>query len=82
MMQRVEQPIGETFASNLEICYEVLLYLASRMARLPAGEALEYLSGDPEAAAKISAWCEAREFTLVCSERLPDDRWRFVIKKG
>jgi TusA-related sulfurtransferase len=82
MMHRAEQPIGETFTSNLEICYEVLLYLASRMARLPAGEALEYISNDPEAAAKISAWCEAREFTLTCCERLPDDRWRFVIEKG
>lgn len=82
MMQMAEQPIGETFTSNLEICYEVLLYLASRMARLPDGEALEYISGDPDAAAKISAWCDARAFTLTCCERLPDDRWRFVIEKG
>lgn len=28
-----ELPIGETFASDLEICYEVLLYLSSRLAR-------------------------------------------------
>ncbi|PJF42327.1 MAG: hypothetical protein CUN50_04625 [Candidatus Thermofonsia Clade 1 bacterium] len=77
-----EPPIGETFASSLEICYEVLLYLSSRLARLKDGEALEYFSGDPSAEAKISAWCDARGYHLRACEPLPDGRWRFVIQKG
>ncbi len=77
-----ELPIGETFASNLEICYEVLLYLSSRLARLKAGEALEYLSADPSAEAKIRAWCDARAYTLAACEQLLDGRWRFVIQRG
>lgn len=81
MSLSAEPPIGATFDSNLEICYEVLLYLSSRMARLKAGEALEYISGDPEAEAKIKAWCDARDYTLTLCEQLPDGRWRFVIQK-
>ncbi|MBO9309519.1 MAG: sulfurtransferase TusA family protein [Chloroflexi bacterium] len=82
MSQTFEPLIGESFDSNLEICYEVLLYLASRMARLRAGEVFEYLSGDPSAESKIKDWCDARAFRLATCERLPDGRWRFVIEKG
>lgn len=77
-----ELPIGETFASDLEICYEVLLYLSSRLARLQAGEALEYFSGDPSAEAKIRDWCDARAHTLLACEQQSNGRWRFVIQKG
>ncbi|MCS6871077.1 MAG: sulfurtransferase TusA family protein [Anaerolineae bacterium] len=76
-----EPSIGETFGSSLEICYEVLLFLSSRIARLKAGEAFEYISGDPDAEMKIKDWCDARAYKLTLCERLPDGRWRFVIEK-
>ncbi len=50
----------DTFATGLEICYEVLLYLSSCLARLKPGEVLEFITADPEAADKIPAWCDAR----------------------
>ena len=71
----------DTFATGLEICYEVLLYLSSRLARLTAGEVLEFITADPEAAEKIPSWCDAREYTLLGSERLPDGRQQFLIRK-
>jgi TusA-related sulfurtransferase len=75
------QPPGDTFDSNLEICYEILLYLSSRLARLKPGEALEYITGDPEAGEKIPPWCDARGYTLLKSGPTPDGRQRFLIQK-
>ncbi|GAB4555429.1 MAG: hypothetical protein OHK0023_26650 [Anaerolineae bacterium] len=69
------------FASDLEICYEVLLYLSSRLAKLAAGEVLEYITGDAEAEGKIVAWSEQRDITLLAHERLADGRWRFLLQK-
>lgn len=71
----------DTFDSNLEICYEILLYLSSRLARLAPGERLEFITGDPEAADKIPAWCDLRGYTLLESGPTPDQRQRFVIQK-
>ena len=68
----------DSFATSLEICYEVLLYLSSRLARLTPGEVLEFITADPEAADKIPSWCDAREYTLLGSEQLPDGRQRFL----
>lgn len=71
----------DTFASNLEICYEVLLYLSSRLAKLAAGEVLEYITGDAEAEEKIVAWSEQRDIAVLEHERLADGRWRFLLQK-
>lgn len=75
------QPPHDSFASDLEICYEVLLYLSSRLARLKPGEALEYITGDPEAGEKVPTWCDHRDYTLLESALLPDGRYRFLIRK-
>lgn len=72
---------ADTFASNIEICYEILLYLSSRLAKLSPGDVFEFVTGDPEANDKIPAWCEARDYTLRSSHVLPDGRWRFLIQK-
>jgi TusA-related sulfurtransferase len=72
---------NDSFASNLEICYEVLLYLSGRLARLKPGEVLEYITADPDAFNKISAWCEQRDYTLLEAVALPDGRSRFLIRK-
>lgn len=70
------------FASNMEICFEILLYLSSRMGKLKAGETFEFITSDPAAIDKIPLWTEQREFDLLTSELLPDGRYRFLIRKG
>lgn len=72
---------NDTFSTDLVICYEVLLYLSSRLARLAPGETLEFVTGDPEAAETIPPWCEAREYTLIERTTLTDGRLRFLIRK-
>jgi TusA-related sulfurtransferase len=77
-----QEPVSQdTFESNLEICYEVLLYLSSRLARLKPGEIFEFITGDLSAGEKIPDWCDQREYSLLKSESLPDGRLRFLIKK-
>lgn len=71
---------GDTFVTDLEICYEVLLYLSSRVRALPAGATLEFISGDPQAEEKIRTWTEQRDYSLLACDKLPDGRWRFVIQ--
>ncbi len=72
---------ADTFASRLEICYEVLLYLSSRLARLRPGETLEFITTDPGAGEKIPSWCEMRGYTLLSSQVLPDGRHQFLIRR-
>ena len=72
---------NDRFASNLQICYEILLYLASRMAKLAPGDVFEFITRDPDAIEKIPTWCDTRNFTLCAVDPLPDDRWRFLIQK-
>jgi TusA-related sulfurtransferase len=70
-----------TFASDLEICYEVLLYLSSRLARLKSGEVLEFITGDADAEDKITEWTDERDYPLLDVSTLPDGRHRFLIRK-
>ena len=72
---------ADSFDTNLQVCYEILLYLSSRLAKLQTGEIFEFVSGDAEAADKIEAWCEARGFTLLENGFSPDGRFRFLIQK-
>ncbi len=71
----------DVFSTGLDVCFEVLLYLSSRMARLKSGETLEFIARDPGAEEKIQEWCDLRGSTLQLSERLPDGRQRFLIQK-
>lgn len=71
----------DRLALDLEICYEVLLYLSSRMARLGPGEVLEFITGDLTADTKLPTWCEMRGYRLLEHSELPDGRWRFLIQK-
>lgn len=77
----LDQP-DDRFDSNLEICFEILLYLSSRMAALEPGGVLAFVSGDPEAPGKIPPWCEARGYTLLEQRTEPDGRVRFVIRRA
>jgi TusA-related sulfurtransferase len=74
-------PQNDEFASNLQVCYEILLYLSSRLARLQPGETLAFTTSDPEAEEKIPEWCDARGYTLLESGLSDDGRLRFVIQK-
>ena len=72
---------ADSFDSNLQICYEILLYLSSRLARLQPGAVMEFISGDLEAGEKVASWCEMRGFTLLESGLASDGRLRFLIQK-
>lgn len=82
MSAALSESPDDTFATGLPVCYELLLYLSSRLARLNAGETLEFITGDPESDDQIPPWCEARHYTLLDSQPLPDGRRRFLIRKG
>jgi TusA-related sulfurtransferase len=71
----------DVFSTGLDVCFEVLLYLSSRLARLAPGETLEFIARDPASEDKIQQWCDLRGYTLQLSERLPDGRQRFLIQK-
>ncbi|MCC7208016.1 MAG: sulfurtransferase TusA family protein [Anaerolineae bacterium] len=76
----LDQP-DDSFDSNLEICFEILLYLSSRMAKLEPGGVLAFVSGDPDAPDKIPTWCDERGFTLLGHQPEPDGRVRFLIRR-
>jgi TusA-related sulfurtransferase len=65
-----------------QICAEVLLFVAARMARLQVGQTLRFTSGDAEAPAKIEAWCADRDYPILASTLLADNRWQFLIEKA
>ena len=69
----------DSFESNLAVCYEVLLYLSSRLMRLPPGMPFTFITSDPEAAEAIPDWCDARGFSLLESDRQSDNHWKFVL---
>ncbi len=71
----------DSFCTNLAVCYEVLLYLSSRMAKLKIGQVLEFVTSDPSAAEKVPTWCDLRQFVLVDSYQLADGRQRFLIQR-
>jgi len=75
------QPINDEFASNLQVCFEILLYLSSRLTKLQPGETLAFTTGDPEAGDKIPPWCDERGYTLLSSGSSEDGRQRFLIQK-
>ncbi len=78
--QSIQSP-QDAFSTGLDVCFEVLLYLSSRLARLKPGETLEFIARDPGAEDKIQDWCDMRGYTLQRTERLPDGRQRFLIQK-
>ncbi len=69
------------FDSNLEICYEILLYLSSRLGKLSPGDVFEFVTGDPTAGDKIPDWCDQRGYILLDQQVLADGRHRFLIRK-
>ncbi len=75
------QEAQDSFDSNLPVCYEVLLYLASRMHKLEPGETLEFITGDTSAANRIAEWCDMRGYTLLTHDKAQDGRLRFVLQK-
>jgi len=72
---------ADTFSTRLEVCYEVLLFLASRMQKLAAGQILEFISCDPDAEPEISAWVALHNYELVQIEPLADGQTRFLIRR-
>ncbi len=71
----------ETFTTDLNVCYEVLLYLAWLMQKLPEDELLEFIASDPNAENEITAWVELRGYVLVSVEHLENSKIRFLIRR-
>lgn len=71
----------DSFETDVSVCFELLLFLSGRLAKLPAGAPLEFISRDPQAHERIVAWCEERGYTLHEARLLPDGRQRFVISR-
>jgi len=69
----------DLFESNLAVCYEVLLYLSSRLMRLPPGAPFTFVTADPNAAEAIPPWCDLRGFSLLSAQRESDGRWKFEL---
>lgn len=79
-MTELQSP-SDSFASHLQVCYEVLLYLASRMMKLQPGEIFEFVTSDAGAVDEIPPWCDLHGYTLLSVEPQPDQQWRFLIRK-
>ena len=69
----------DLFESNLIVCYEVLLYLSSRLMRLPPGAPFTFVTSDPDAAETIASWCDLRGYSLSSIHREPDGHWKFEL---
>jgi len=73
---------ANSFASDMLVCYEIRLYLSSRLTKLAEGEPFEFLTSDPDAPGAIPEWCDLRGFTLLNyepAESRTDGRARFVL---
>lgn len=74
----------DRFSSTMQVCYEILLYLNSRMGKLQPGEVLEFVTTDPGTQDEIPQWCELRGYTLLSVEQIaatPLEQWRYTIQK-
>ncbi|NJL92311.1 MAG: sulfurtransferase TusA family protein [Anaerolineae bacterium] len=71
----------DTFSTQLEVCYEVLLFLSTRMQRLAPGEILEFISCDPDAPRAVEEWTALRSYELLAVEALEDGQTRFLIRR-
>jgi TusA-related sulfurtransferase len=71
----------DSFTTDMNVCYEVLMYLAGLMNKLPEGDVLEFITSDPNAEAEIRPWIELREYTLVSVDTQPDGKKRFLIRR-
>ena len=73
--------VDDTFSTGLEVCTEVLLYLASRMNQLAEGETLAFVSSDPNAANEIIPWVEMRGYTLIDITQIDDTHTQYLIRR-
>jgi len=76
--------LANSFATDMLVCYEIRLYLSSRLAKLAEGVPFEFLTTDPDAPEAIPEWCDQRGYTLISSELAEtrtDGRSRFVISR-
>lgn len=71
----------DQWATDLAVCFEVKLYLASLMHKLKPGEILAFISSDPQAEDELSEWVSLRGYDLLMIEQLDDKRTRFLIQR-
>jgi len=72
---------ADSFSTGLEVCTEVMLFLASRMQKLAPGEVFEFISSDPNAANELIPWIEMRGFELLDFQEIADHQIRFLIRR-
>jgi TusA-related sulfurtransferase len=72
---------NDSFSTGLEVCTEVLLYLALRMHQLADGEILAFVSSDPNAANEIIPWVEMRGYALIDIKQIDDSWTQYLIRR-
>jgi len=73
--------VADSFTSGLEVCFEILLYLNSRMRHLAPGQCFEFITTDSQARDRVADWCDLRGYTLLTAEPTPENGWRLLIQK-
>jgi len=74
--------MSDSFSTELEVCFEVLLYLASLMQQLPVGEVLTFTSTDPNAQHAVIEWVELRGYELLRIEARADGSTQFQLRRS
>lgn len=77
----MQPELSDSFSTRLEVCYEILLYLAYRIQKLSTGEVLEFVACDPNAPQEVLPWIELRGYELLEMEHLADGQIRFLIRR-
>lgn len=79
-LYKVMEPT-DSFSTGLEVCSEVLLFLASQLHRLHPGAIFEFISVDRNAAQIVIPWAETRGFRLLDVQEIEGNRTRFLIQR-
>lgn len=74
-------PMPEPFRCGLPVCYEVKLYLATRINQLAEGQVLEFISPDPNAAHELDDWAALRGYEIIDTQPLDNQQTRFLIRR-
>ena len=64
------------------MCPLPVLKARKALASLAAGQCLEVIATDPQSPADMAVLCETKGHSLVVSETIAPDAFRFVIARG
>jgi|GEM_PF-3801198 len=73
--------LAGSFSSGLEVCFEIKLFLASRIEPLEDGAVFEFISAHPNAKAEVEPWVYERGYDLLEVQDLDNNQTRFLIRR-